>query len=308
MESVRQGSSGQDGLRPAGCRETGNVVEFRDVSVRRGGLSILENVSAVVPAGSCTVVVGPNGAGKTTLLMALLGEIRHAGDIRIGVPAVEETDGGKPRRPRVGYVPQRLSMDRGMPLTVTEFLVMGAQRTPLWTGARSAPKRRALALLERVQAEHLARRRLGGLSGGETQRVLLALALQRDPELLVLDEPSAGVDFQGEHLFCELLEELRAARGFTQIMVSHDLGMVAHHATHVIGLKRRVLAEGSPGEVLTGRVLTELFGLHMGIIHNSRPGDSSCPDCARLPGAEASASSPEDGAGEKASAGDRFHA
>ncbi|MDE7065540.1 MAG: metal ABC transporter ATP-binding protein [Desulfovibrionaceae bacterium] len=235
------------------------AVVFAGVSVSRSGLSILENVTAAVPRNSCTVIVGPNGAGKTTLLLALIGEVSCRGDIRVGM--------GRDGAPlRLGYVPQRLSLDRGMPLTVEEFLVMGLQRRPLWLGVRPELRERSLTLLASVKAEHLARRRLGALSGGELQRVLLALALQQEPELLVLDEPSAGVDFQGEHLFCELLDELRVRRGFTQLMVSHDLGMVVHHATHVICLKRGVVAEGPPAAVLTPETLTALFGLHMGVM------------------------------------------
>lgn len=243
-----------------------DAVRFDKVSVRRGGLTILDEVSAVVPRGSCTVIVGPNGAGKTTLLLALLGEVPYGGRIRAG------TGGAL----RIGYVPQRINLDRGMPLTVTEFLALGEQRRPLWLGVRPDVRRKVCGFLDLVHAAHLADRRLGALSGGETQRVLLALALQRDPELLVLDEPSAGVDFEGEHLFCELLEELRARRGFTQLMVSHDLGMVAHHATHVICLRRRVAAEGNPTEVLTPEILNALFGLHMGLIHGA-----ACPPACR---------------------------
>ena len=224
--------------------EPTNAVAFRDVSVRRSGLAILEHVNATVPQGSCTVIVGPNGAGKTTLILALIGEMRHGG-------AIDIMPGRNGKSLRLGYVPQRISIDRGMPLTVMEFLVMGIQKRPLWLGIRPSLKEHSLGLLAMVKAEHLASRRLGDLSGGEMQRVLLALALQQEPELLVLDEPSAGVDFQGEHLFCELLDELRAAKGFTQLMVSHDLGMVFHHATHVICLKRHVFAEGTPDEVLT---------------------------------------------------------
>ncbi len=148
---------------------------------------------------------------------------------------------------------------------------MGIQKRPLWLGIRPSLKAHSLELLSMVKAEHLASRRLGDLSGGEMQRVLLALALQQEPELLVLDEPSAGVDFQGEHLFCELLDELRAAKGFTQLMVSHDLGMVFHHATHVICLKRHVFAEGTPDEVLTQENLMALFGMHMGLINPHAP-------------------------------------
>ena len=251
-----------------------DAVRFDKVSVRRSGLPILDEVSAVVPRGGCTVIVGPNGAGKTTLLLALLGEVPYRGRIRMGTGGQGATSA-----PRIGYVPQRIALDRGMPLTVTEFLALGEQVRPLWLGVRRDVRRKAHDLLRLVRAAHLADRRLGALSGGETQRVLLALALQREPDLLVLDEPSAGVDFEGEHLFCELLEELRARRGFTQLMVSHDLGMVAHHATHVICLKRRVVAQGAPAEVLTPETLNALFGLHMGLIHGA-----ACPPACRPAG------------------------
>ena len=217
--------------------EPTNAVVFRDVSVRRSGLAILEHVNATVPQGSCTVIVGPNGAGKTTLILALIGEMRHDGDIDVMTGR-----SGKPLR--LGYVPQRISIDRGMPLTVVEFLVMGIQKRPLWLGIRPSLKAHSLELAFNGQGGTSPP---GGsdLSGGEMQRVLLALALQQEPELLVLDEPSAGVDFQGEHLFCELLDELRARqRDSHALMVSHDLGMVFHHATHVICLKRHVFAEG----------------------------------------------------------------
>lgn len=242
-----------------------HAVVFTDVSVRRGGLLILEGVRAAVPAGGCTVVVGPNGAGKTTLILALIGAVPYRGRISLRGPQGREL--------RLGYVPQRLSPDRGMPLTVLELLVMGLQQRPLWLGLRRDLRERAVGLLESVRAGHLARRRVGDLSGGELQRVLLALALQQEPDLLVLDEPSAGVDVQGEHLFCELLEDLRRSRGFTQLMVSHDLGMAAHHATHVICLNKRVVAEGSPRATLNSAVLNALFGLHMGCL-----GPTGAPD------------------------------
>ena len=232
------------------------AIVFDHVSVTRSGLHILDNVNATIPRGSWTVLIGPNGAGKTTLLHALLGEVNYCGRIELG--------GGKGLR--IGYVPQKLSLDRGMPFTVAEFLAMGIQKRPLWLGLSRRSREEAAHLLEMVHATHILKRRVGTLSGGEMQRVLLALALQQKPELLVLDEPSAGVDFEGGRLFCELLEDLRSTQGFTQIMVSHDLGMVAHHATCVICLKRRVVAQGSPHDVLTGPVLQSLFGMHMGLI------------------------------------------
>ena len=247
---------------------------FQDVTVKLGGVLILDNVSVSVPRGGCAAIVGPNGAGKTTMLMALLGQIPYSGNI-----LVADMPGG--RSPRIGYVPQRLQFDRGLPMTVMDFLVMGNQRIPLWMGVRAPLRDKARALLADVRAEALEQRLIGALSGGEFQRVLLALALQQDPELLVLDEPAAGVDVQGEYLLCELLERLRRERGFTQLMVSHDLATVTHHATHVILLNRRVAAEGFPREVLTPENMSAVFGLHMGLA-----------DADAMPGGKAACSAP----------------
>jgi zinc transport system ATP-binding protein len=244
------------------CRTNGATVTFEKVTVIREGICILDEVSATVPEGSCTAIVGPNGAGKTTMLLALLGEIPCRGAIRIAGPS-----GDSPLR--IGYVPQRLQFDRGLPLTVLEFMVMGRQRSPLWFGVRPRHRERALSLLRSVDVEKLHNRRIGALSGGELQRVLLALALSRAPDLLVLDEPASGVDLQGARVFCELLENLRCEQGFTQLMVSHDLATVTHHATHVICLNRRVAAQGPPRTALTEKTLAAVFGPHLGLV-NSR--------------------------------------
>lgn len=234
-----------------------NALKFDKVSVTLSGNTILDNVTANVPHGSCTAIVGPNGAGKTTLLLALLGQISYTGSIERPCEGCNS---------RVGYVPQRLSFDRGMPITVLEFMTMGKQRLPFWFGVKKKFQKEALELLKAVKADNLKDSKLGSLSGGEMQRVLLALALGQQPELLILDEPAAGVDFQGEYVFCELLENLRKERSFTQLMVSHDLATVTHHANHVICLNRKVAAEGHPHDVLTNETLTAIFGMHMGLV------------------------------------------
>ncbi|MEW6267418.1 MAG: metal ABC transporter ATP-binding protein [Thermodesulfobacteriota bacterium] len=240
-------------------RIDGNAaVVFDQVSVSLGGVQILDSVNAYVPRGGSTAIIGPNGAGKTTLLLTLLGQVAFRGAIRVA-----GADHGRPAR--IGYVPQRLDFDRGLPLTVLELMVMGRQRRPLWFGVRKRFQREAKEFLSAVKAEHLAGRRVGALSGGELQRVLLALALQRRPELVILDEPAAGVDIQGEHLLCELLETLRRQADFTQIMVSHDLSLVTAHAGHVICLNRRVMGQGRPEEVIRPEVLEKTFGLHRGL-------------------------------------------
>ncbi|MCL2701455.1 MAG: metal ABC transporter ATP-binding protein [Phycisphaerae bacterium] len=234
-----------------------SAVIFDNVSVTAGGVRILENVSAAVPRGSATAIIGPNGAGKTTLLLSLLGQMQHEGRIRLTAA------GDRPAR--LGYVPQRLDFDRGMPMTVLEMLAMGSQRMPLWFGIRRRAREAALTLLSQVKADHLARRRVGALSGGELQRVLLALAIQQQPDVLILDEPSSGVDIGGGSLLCELLDTLRAAQGFTQIMVTHDLSMVTAHANHVICLNRRLLGQGPTATTLTADVLAATFGIHLGL-------------------------------------------
>jgi len=249
---------------------TDTCVNFDRVNVTRNGITILESVSASVPRGSCTAVVGPNGAGKTTLLLALLGQIPYRGTIRLEAP-------GSNTMPRIGYVPQRLPVDRGMPITVLDLMVMGHARRPLWCGISRIHRDRALHWLSCVHASTLAKRALGVLSGGEWQRILLALALQQEPDLLLLDEPAAGIDLRGEHLLCELMESLRERHGFTQLMVSHDLATVTHHASHVILLNRSVIAAGKPADVLVPHFLSIAFGLHMGVaaapwLHTSREG------------------------------------
>jgi len=240
------------------------AVRIQNLSVIRDGNLILDKVSASVPLGSSTAIVGPNGAGKTTLLLALLGELQYQGTIQIG----DATSGL-----RIAYVPQRLTFDRNMPLTVMEYMVLNMQRLPIFLWLRSTAKAKARELLGMVGMASMEKHKLGALSGGETQRLLLALALGEKPELLILDEPASGVDYQGEHVFCELLESQRKRWGFTQLMVSHDLATVTHHADHVICLNRKVAAEGKPREVLTPNNLAAVFGIHMGLVEQGSLND-----------------------------------
>ena len=249
------------------------AISLDKISITRSGTPILTSVTAVVPKGGVTGLIGPNGSGKTTLLMAILGQIGFSGKILFNF------DGD--RRPRVGYVPQRFQFDRGMPLSVLDFMTLGRQRMPLWFGVRPRHRNHALEMLRIVKADHLLKRRLGVLSGGELQRVLLALALQEDPELLILDEPVAGVDVVGEQLFCELLEQLRKERGFTQLMVSHNLSVVLAHATHAILLNRRIICQGNPREVLKPEMLMATYGMHMELPEFSSAHEY-CPHCTPL--------------------------
>lgn len=230
-------------------------LEFVDVSVNIHGHEILENISASVPCGSATVIVGPNGAGKTSLLRCFLGEMPCSGRI-----FYVDGKGAELSSAVVGYVPQQLRADAHLPLKVYEFLAI-SQTRPLWLGCSGAGKRKHRELLQMVEAEKLENQRLAELSGGELRRVLLAAALGKNPELLVLDEAEAGVDYRGERLFWDLLDKSRKAYGFTLLMVTHNLPLAAHYASHVIAIKKRLLAEGPPRQALTSQNLLDLFGV-----------------------------------------------
>ncbi len=252
------------------------AVIIRDAGVKLGSVQVLSHVDAVIPRGACTAVIGPNGAGKTSLALALAGQEPYSGKILF--------PGHKNRKTvRFGFVPQKLQFDRDMPMTVQDFLLAGIQRRPLFLGA----SKRKLALIRQaladVECETLADRTFGALSGGEIQRVLLAAALLRDPEILILDEPTSGVDVKGGRLCCELLHRIRQKRRFTQIMISHDLATVAAHADHVICIRGTVIAQGAPKKILTHDVLSKTFGIHLGIpdpellAQDAQLCDATCP-------------------------------
>lgn len=253
-------------------------VRFADLSVTRNGRHILQDISATAPCGSATVIIGPNGAGKTTLLRCLLGEAQYSGKISFFLG-----DGEFCRNPAIGYVPQQLQADSQMPLRVYEFLALSEEKRPLWLSCSRKVRDSSRHYLTLVGAEKLEEQRLGDLSGGELRRVLLASALSRKPDLLVLDEAEAGVDFRGERMFWQLLDNTRKEFGFTLVMVSHNLPLAAHYATHVICIKQRMIAEGSPRETLTASRLLALFGvpIHLYPQQCENPGPA-CAQCGAL--------------------------
>ena len=251
-----------------------DAVRFEHVGLTLGENRILDDVCAHVPRGKFTAIVGPNGAGKTTLTLAILGQIRHTGKVLF--PGLDEAG----RKPRFGFVPQRLVFDRDIPMTVMDYLLSGLQRMPLFLGHSKRHVERIMQYLDEVECTRLADHAFGALSGGEIQRVLLAQALLQEPDILILDEPTSGVDFKGGQICCELLRRVREKRGFTQIMISHDLATVTAHADHVICLNHTVFGEGEPRVALTHQVLSETFGLHLGLpdLHGIPQDVRECPE------------------------------
>ena len=230
-------------------------IEIDGLSVSRGGQTLLHDVSMHIHCGQLTVLIGQNGAGKTTLIRALLGELPHGGVIR----HVDDHGRDIPHL-RTGYVPQHLLFDREMPVTVEDFLASAFTRRPVWTGISRKTRARVREALAAVEAADLAQRPLGRCSGGEMQRVLLALALNPAPDLLVLDEPVSGVDQNGLKMFLDTVLRLKETHHMAILLVSHDLRLVREYADHVVLLDKTVLCQGAAETVFATPEFDAVFG------------------------------------------------
>jgi zinc transport system ATP-binding protein len=234
-----------------------NLLTIRGLCVDLGGKPILRGVDADIARQRITALIGLNGAGKSTLLRALVKETPFRGRVTFHCGH----DHTRPTPEHVGYVPQKLRVEANLPLTVYDLFGLAMQRRPLFFGARKAVQERMLRLLKQVDAVGLLNKPVEKLSGGELQRVLLALALDPQPELLLLDEPAAGIDFRDQEKFYDLIGDLNRRTGVTILLVSHEMNVVSKLAHHVLCLTDgRIACQGPPGEVLTDAVLTNTFG------------------------------------------------
>lgn len=215
------------------------LVTAKDLEVQYGDQKILSHVNLQIDSNEIVTIVGPNGSGKSTLLRALLG-------------AVHPTKGKVTRKPglRIGYVPQKLALDGTLPLTVRRFLDL----------PRKVSNEKAKSALERAGTDHIANRQMTNLSGGQLQRVLLARALLAEPELLLLDEATQGLDQPGSADFYSQIEEVRRDLGCAVLMVSHELHVVMAASDRVICLNGHVCCEGHPEHVASAPEYRALFG------------------------------------------------
>ncbi len=215
------------------------LIAAEGLSIRRGGHLIVDKVDLAVAPGEIVILIGPNGSGKTTLVRALL--------------ELMEPDSGRVRRRlslTIGYVPQELQVDPTLPLTVRRFLILGTR----------ADERDLESALSEVGVPQLLDHPVQGLSGGQLRRVLLARALLRDPDLLVLDEPTAGVDVSGQAALYDLIKTIRDRRGCGVLLVSHHLHLVMAAADRVVCLNHHVCCEGRPDSVSRNPAYIDLFG------------------------------------------------
>jgi zinc transport system ATP-binding protein len=224
------------------------LLDIDKVTVRRQREALLDNVSMRVRRSSVHVVIGPNGAGKSTLLAAVLGQIAFDGRIALNWAATGA----------IGYVPQAFAVDPTLPVTVGDFLALTRQRRPVCFGIARAARHSIATLLARVGLTGLEQRPLAALSGGELRRVLLAHALDPGPELLILDEPTAGLDEGAVRILDDILLAARSGGQTTVLMVSHDLEQVRRVADRVTVLDRRIAVEGGV-DILASADVRELL-------------------------------------------------
>lgn len=234
------------------------LLTLKNVSVKLGHLEVLKDVNASLAKGKITSLIGLNGSGKSTLLRAIVREIPFIGELHFYCGHAHKT----PDPRHVGYVPQKLRLEAGLPLTVRDFLALPMQDTPIFLGIKKALESKMIAMLAKVgSSPNMLDKPVDKLSGGELQRLLLALAMEPNPELLLLDEPAAGIDFQDQDKFYALLKELNQKTGVTILLVSHDLGLINDYADQVWCLHKGVIAGiGPPSEVLDKEKLQNLFG------------------------------------------------
>jgi zinc/manganese transport system ATP-binding protein/zinc transport system ATP-binding protein len=236
------------------------LVQFQDVTCGYDGTPALSGVTLKIAAGDFVGLVGPSGAGKTTLLRAILGavDVYHGSVVVNGAPLDR-------RRPRAGYVPQLNTIDWNFPVTVEQVVLMGRAAEGWLPWQRREAVEQAYGVMRRLGIDGLAKRHIRALSGGQQQRAFLGRALLSSPALLLLDEPTAGVDIKTRDDILHLLDELNH-EGVTVVMTTHEINAVAAHLPWVVCVNGRVIAEGPPAQVYTPEILRLTYGAEMNVI------------------------------------------
>ncbi len=237
----------------SGC-EGSCCLKVEHLSVSFGSDQILSDVNFHMHCGELIALIGPNGAGKSSLFKSILGQIPHKGTITF------QTALGNKMTPHIGYVPQSPAFDPDAPVSVLDLFICSTTSRPVWLPVPAKLREQIRASLSRVQGEDLIDKRVGTLSGGELQRVLLAMALEPVPQILILDEPMSGVDMEGEQQLFELLDDIRNQYDLSILLSTHDFGTL-RLMDKVILLKQQILKSGTPEEILASEEFRQLFSL-----------------------------------------------
>ena len=235
-------------------------LRVENLSVKIGADDILKDVNLHVHCGELVALIGPNGAGKSTFLKAILGQREYE-----GVSAFSEP-GQRSKKPRIGYVPQSPAFDPSDPVSVADLFACCMSRRPAFLGLGKSMRQTVLDCLSRVHGEDLIDKRVGTLSGGELQRVLLALALEPMPNILILDEPLSGVDVEGMQTLMDMLDEIRKNYDLSILMTTHDFSLLRQYADQVVLIDHAVLIQGPPDRVLDSEEFHRTFHLRGGSV------------------------------------------
>ena len=220
------------------------ILTVENLGVKFDNNEILRGLNFFVQKGDVLAIVGPNGAGKSVLFRALLGLVPYSGTIR-----------WSPKL-KVSYVPQKFNIDKDLPLSVGEFLGFKEKNTGKIINAL-----KSVGITDEHHIQHhILKERMGWLSGGQIQRILIAWSILDNPDVLLFDEPTAGIDVGGEETIYNLLKKLKDERGFTVILISHDLNIVYKYANNVVCLNKEMICYGEPSAVLDPASLTKLYG------------------------------------------------
>lgn len=221
-----------------------HCTKISNISVKYGKEQVLKNVNIHIHCGELTVIIGKNGAGKSTLLKAILGEVEHTGTITFMDIKSKLT-----KKIKIGYVPQSINVEKNMPTTVYDMFASCISKVPVYLKKDNKAYNEIKAHLKIFGVDRLINKGIGDLSGGELQRVLLAIATKPAPNLLILDEPVSGIDKNGIKDFYKIVNKLKTQYDMSIILVSHDLELVKKYADKVILLDKEVIKEGTPNEV-----------------------------------------------------------
>ena len=228
-------------------------LRVQDLSVKIGNDAILDKITMHIHCGQLVALIGPNGAGKSTLLKAILGQREYDGIIAFSMP------GSRGRTMKIGYVPQSPAFDPGDPMSVADLFVCCMSRRPAFLGIGKRMRQKILDCLDRVHGADLIDKRVGTLSGGELQRVLLALALEPIPNILILDEPLSGVDMEGQTELMDMLDEIRKTYDLSILMTTHDFTTLPRYADQVALIDHRIIRMGQPAEILNSPEFKNVF-------------------------------------------------
>ena len=240
---------------PLGGCEHACCLKIEHLSVKIGTDVILDDINLHMHCGQIVALIGPNGAGKSTLIRSILGQREYEGKITF------HAADGKETKLRIGYVPQSPAFDPADPISVLDLFTCCISGRPAFLRLGKALRQKVLECLSRVHAETLIDKRVGTLSGGELQRVLLALALEPMPNMLILDEPLSGVDVEGMELLMDMLDEIRKTYDLSILMTTHDFSMLERYVDRVVLLREKILCKGTPLEVLNSDAFAQAFHL-----------------------------------------------